>query len=56
LNLSIAPTICYDLRFPEIFRILRIEGAEVILIPAAFMVKTGQAHWEILLRARAIEN
>jgi len=35
---------------------LRIEGAEVILIPAAFMVKTGQAHWEILLRARAIEN
>lgn len=56
MNLSIAPTICYDLRFPEIFRILRIEGAEVILIPAAFMVKTGQAHWEILLRARAIEN
>ena len=56
MNLLIAPTICYDLRFPEIFRILRIEGAEVILIPAAFMVKTGQAHWEILLRARAIEN
>jgi nitrilase len=44
------------LRFPELHRLLRIEGAEVILIPAAFMVKTGEAHWEVLLRARAIEN
>ena len=49
-------TICYDLRFPEIFRILALQGANVILVPSAFMVKTGQAHWETLLKARAIEN
>src|SRR3954464_14784987 len=49
-------TVCYDLRFPELYRILAIEGARVITIPAAFTKVTGQAHWEILLRARAIEN
>lgn len=48
--------ICYDLRFPELFRILGQQGAEIIAIPTAFTVKTGQAHWEVLMRARAIEN
>lgn len=49
-------TVCYDLRFPELFRILAIRGARVISLPAAFTKVTGQAHWEILIRARAIEN
>jgi predicted amidohydrolase len=44
------------LRFPEIYRRLAIRGAQVLLIPAAFLVKTGASHWETLLRARAIEN
>lgn len=48
--------ICYDLRFPELFRTLSLKGAEVLSIPAAFLEKTGYAHWETLLRARAIEN
>ena len=47
---------CYDLRFPEIFRILTLRGAEVILLPAAFTMTTGKDHWEVLIRARAIEN
>jgi predicted amidohydrolase len=49
-------SVCYDLRFPELYRILAIKGARVITVPAAFTKVTGQAHWEILLRARAIEN
>jgi predicted amidohydrolase len=49
-------TVCYDLRFPELFRILAIRGARVISLPAAFTKVTGRAHWEILIRARAIEN
>jgi predicted amidohydrolase len=49
-------TICYDLRFPELYRILALRGARIITIPAAFTRVTGEAHWEILLRARAIEN
>jgi predicted amidohydrolase len=49
-------TICYDLRFPELFRQLALAGAEVILVPSAFTKTTGRAHWETLLRARAIEN
>jgi predicted amidohydrolase len=48
-------TICYDLRFPELFQRLTDAGAEVVAVPAAFTVPTGRAHWEILLRARAIE-
>lgn len=48
--------ICYDLRFPHLFRALAQAGAEVILLPAAFTRPTGEAHWEILLRARAIET
>ena len=48
-------TICYDLRFPALFQSLTDAGAEVVSVPAAFTVPTGRAHWEILLRARAIE-
>jgi predicted amidohydrolase len=47
---------CYDLRFPELFRILALRGALVVLLPSAFTAATGSAHWEPLLRARAIEN
>jgi nitrilase len=49
-------TICYDLRFPELFLALRRQGAEVIFVPAAFTAETGRDHWEVLLRARAIET
>lgn len=49
-------TICYDLRFPELYQALRAMNAEIIIVPAAFTVPTGQAHWKPLLRARAIEN
>lgn len=49
-------TICYDLRFPELFRTLALAGAQVLLVPSAFTRVTGAAHWETLLRARAIEN
>ena len=52
---SLGLTICYDLRFPAIFERLSEAGAEVIAVPAAFTVPTGQAHWHVLLRARAIE-
>ncbi|HUW98529.1 MAG TPA: carbon-nitrogen hydrolase family protein [Acidiferrobacter sp.] len=48
--------VCYDLRFPELFRALLSAGAEIISLPAAFTVPTGQAHWDVLVRARAIEN
>ena len=49
-------SICYDLRFPELYRRLAEQGALIIFAPAAFTERTGQAHWEILVRARAIEN
>jgi deaminated glutathione amidase len=49
-------TVCYDLRFPELYRILALHGAELITVPAAFTLHTGKDHWEVLLRARAIEN
>ena len=49
-------TICYDLRFPGLFQALRDKGAEIISVPAAFTRVTGESHWEILLRARAIET
>ncbi len=48
--------ICYDLRFPALFRTEAVAGAEVLTVPAAFTRQTGEAHWEVLLRARAIEN
>src|SRR5205807_4967515 len=49
-------TVCYDLRFPELYRILALQGARVTTIPANFTRPTGEAHWEVLIRARAIEN
>ena len=49
-------TICYDLRFPDLFRALSSAGADIISVPAAFTVPTGEAHWHVLLRARAIES
>jgi predicted amidohydrolase len=48
--------ICYDLRFPELFRILAVRGARLLTVPSAFTAVTGRDHWEVLLRARAIEN
>ncbi len=49
-------TVCYDLRFPELYRILAVDGAELVTVPAAFTLYTGKDHWELLLRARAVEN
>jgi deaminated glutathione amidase len=49
-------TVCYDVRFPELYRILAVRGAEVISVPSAFTLATTRDHWEVLLRARAIEN
>ena len=49
-------SVCYDLRFPELFRILAVRGARLLLVPSAFTSATGRDHWEVLLRARAIEN
>lgn len=52
----IGMSVCYDLRFPELYRALARQGAELLLVPSAFTHTTGAAHWEVLLRARAIEN
>lgn len=49
-------SVCYDLRFPELYRQLTEQGAEVLVVPSAFTAATGQAHWQLLLRARAVEN
>ena len=48
--------VCYDLRFPQLFRAEALAGAEMLSVPAAFTRQTGEAHWHVLLRARAIEN
>jgi predicted amidohydrolase len=55
-DIPLGLSICYDVRFPELFRILAVRGARVIALPAAFTVPTGRAHWELLVRARAVEN
>src|SRR5689334_11710889 len=55
-DLTLGLTVCYDLRFPELFRILALRGARLIGVPSAFTLATGRDHWEVLLRARAIEN
>jgi predicted amidohydrolase len=55
-GIGLGLTICYDLRFPELYRILAVRGARVIAVPAAFTLATTRDHWEVLLRARAIEN
>ena len=53
---KIGLAVCYDLRFPQLFRAQALAGAEVLTVPAAFTRQTGEAHWHVLLRARAIEN
>jgi predicted amidohydrolase len=53
---TIGFTICYDLRFPELYRALTYQGAEIIFVPSAFTLETGNVHWATLIRARAIEN
>lgn len=53
---KIGLTVCYDVRFPELFRMLAVKGAQLYTVPSAFTEVTGLAHWEVLLRARAIEN
>jgi deaminated glutathione amidase len=55
-GVTVGLTICYDLRFPELYRILALRGARLITVPSAFTERTGRDHWEVLLRARAIEN
>jgi deaminated glutathione amidase len=55
-ELVVGLTVCYDLRFPELFRILALRGARLIAVPSAFTLATGRDHWEVLLRARAIED
>ncbi|HTM77066.1 MAG TPA: carbon-nitrogen hydrolase family protein [Devosia sp.] len=55
-DVTLGLAICYDMRFPSLFNILANQGAQVLAVPAAFTVPTGQAHWHVLLRARAIET
>jgi predicted amidohydrolase len=55
-GLALGMSICYDLRFPELFRILALGGASVVSLPSAFTLATGRDHWDVLVRARAIEN
>jgi predicted amidohydrolase len=55
-DIPVGLSLCYDLRFPELYRRLAVAGARVLVVPAAFMLHTGKDHWEVLLRARAIEN
>jgi deaminated glutathione amidase len=55
-ELVLGMTVCYDLRFPELFRILALRGARIVAVPSAFTLATGRDHWEVLLRARAIED
>jgi deaminated glutathione amidase len=55
-GVALGLTVCYDLRFPELYRILALRGARVVTIPSNFTRVTGEAHWEVLIRARAIEN
>jgi len=55
-DLELGLSVCYDLRFPELYRILALRGARLIAVPSAFTLATGRDHWEVLLRARAVEN
>jgi nitrilase len=53
---KIGVAICYDIRFPELFRAMSLAGAQILVLPSAFTINTGKVHWEVLLKARAIEN
>jgi predicted amidohydrolase len=55
-EVTVGLSVCYDLRFPELYRILALRGARVVTVPSAFTAVTGRDHWEVLLRARAIED
>ena len=55
-GIPVGLSVCYDVRFPELYRVLALDGARVLTVPAAFTVPTTRDHWEVLLRARAIEN
>jgi predicted amidohydrolase len=55
-GMRVGMSVCYDVRFPELYRALALEGAELFTVPAAFTVPTGRAHWKVMQRARAIEN
>jgi predicted amidohydrolase len=55
-GLPVGLSVCYDVRFPELYRILTLRGARLITVPSAFTLATGRDHWELLLRARAVEN
>jgi predicted amidohydrolase len=55
-GVEVGLTVCYDLRFPELYRLLAVDGARILTVPSAFTVATTRDHWEPLLRARAIEN
>jgi predicted amidohydrolase len=55
-GVTVGLSVCYDLRFPELFRILAVRGAQILTVPSAFTLATGRDHWEVLLRSRAIEN
>lgn len=55
-DFELGMSVCFDLRFPELYRTLAVQGASVLAVPSAFNATTGRAHWEVLVRARAIEN
>ena len=55
-GVKVGLSVCYDLRFPELYRTLALAGAEILTVPSNFTERTGRDHWEVLLRARAIEN
>jgi len=55
-KVTVGLSVCYDLRFPELYRALALKGARILLVPSAFTEHTGRDHWEVLLRARAVEN
>ena len=55
-GVPVGMSVCYDLRFPELYRLLALRGARILMVPSAFTATTGRDHWEVLLRARAIEN
>ncbi len=55
-NFSVGLSICYDVRFPELYKLYAKQGVDILCVPSAFTYQTGEAHWEVLLRARAIEN